>query len=108
MTVKEGTGRPHNKTRWLSKGLESLIYENRDSQTAFFDIVVIGSGYGGAVAASGLAGLQQHGKSLSLCVLERGREFTPGAFPASMTEAPDEMRFSLPERVQAAGSVDGL
>jgi choline dehydrogenase-like flavoprotein/pimeloyl-ACP methyl ester carboxylesterase len=108
MTVKEGTGRPHNKTRWLSKGLESLIYENRKSQTALFDIVVIGSGYGGAVAAAGLAGLQQHGKPLSLCVLERGREFTPGAFPASMTEAPTEMRFSLPGHDMAAGTLDGL
>jgi len=108
MTATEGTGRPDNKTRWLSKGLESLIYENRKSQTAFFDIVVIGSGYGGAVAAAGLAGLQQHGKPLSLCVLERGREFTPGAFPASMTEAPTEMRFTLPDRDQAAGSLEGL
>ena len=44
MTETEGTGRPDNKTRWLSKGLESLIYENRKSRTAFFDIVVIGSG----------------------------------------------------------------
>ena len=108
MTVKEGIGRPHNKTRWLSKGLESLIYENRKDQTTFFDIVVIGSGYGGAVAAASLAGLQQHGKPLSLCVLERGREFTPGSFPASMTEAPDEMRFTLSDRDQAAGSLDGL
>jgi cholesterol oxidase len=108
MTATEGTGRPDNKTRWLSKGLESLIYRNRKSQRAYFDIVVIGSGYGGAVAAAGLAGLQQHGKPLSLCVLERGKEFTPGAFPASMTEAPTEMRFTLPERDQAAGSLDGL
>ncbi|MEJ2330253.1 MAG: GMC family oxidoreductase N-terminal domain-containing protein, partial [Gammaproteobacteria bacterium] len=108
MTAPEGAGVPGNKTRWLSKGLESLIYENRKTRTALFDIVVIGSGYGGAVAAAGLAGLQQHGKTLSLCVLERGREFTPGAFPASMTEAPTEMRFTLPERDQAAGSLDGL
>ncbi|MDX1344356.1 MAG: GMC oxidoreductase, partial [Sedimenticolaceae bacterium] len=108
MTAPEGTGVPGNKTRWLSKGLESLIYRNRETQSTTFDVVVIGSGYGGAVAAAGLAGLQQHGKPLSLCVLERGREFTPGAFPASMTEAPTEMRFTLPERDQAAGSLDGL
>ncbi|MGD8265758.1 MAG: GMC family oxidoreductase N-terminal domain-containing protein, partial [Chromatiales bacterium] len=108
MTVKEGIGRPDNKTRWLSKGLESLIHRNRKTQSTTFDIVVIGSGYGGAVAAASLAGLQQHGKSLSLCVLERGREFTPGTFPASMTEAPTEMRFTLPDRDQASGSLEGL
>jgi choline dehydrogenase-like flavoprotein/pimeloyl-ACP methyl ester carboxylesterase len=108
MTVKEGIGRSDIKTRWLSKGLESLIYRNRETESATFDIVVIGSGYGGAVAAAGLAGLTHKGKRVTLCILERGREFTPGSFPASMTEAPTEMRFSLPGHDMAAGTLDGL
>ena len=40
------------------------------------DVVVIGSGYGGAVCASRLARVGRR-----VCVLERGREVVPGEFP---------------------------
>ena len=42
-----------------------------------YDVVVIGSGYGGGVAASRLCRA-----GLSVCVLERGREIKPGDFKA--------------------------
>ncbi|MGH9262365.1 MAG: NAD(P)-binding protein, partial [Acidimicrobiales bacterium] len=38
-----------------------------------YEVVVVGSGYGGAIAASRLA---RTGRSV--CVLERGRELRPG------------------------------
>ncbi|XP_029183706.2 cholesterol oxidase-like [Acropora millepora] len=41
-----------------------------------YDVVVIGSGYGGGIAASRCA---RAGKSV--CVLERGKEWLPGDFP---------------------------
>ncbi|MEO6417967.1 MAG: GMC family oxidoreductase N-terminal domain-containing protein, partial [Polyangiaceae bacterium] len=41
-----------------------------------YDVVIVGSGYGGAVCASRLA---RAGKRV--CVLERGRELLPGDFP---------------------------
>ncbi len=41
-----------------------------------FDVIVVGSGYGGSVAASRLA---RCGKSVA--VLERGREIVPGEYP---------------------------
>ncbi len=41
-----------------------------------YAVVVIGSGYGAAIAASRLA---RAGKQV--CVLERGREFQPGEYP---------------------------
>ena len=43
---------------------------------ARYDVVVVGSGYGGAIAASRLA---RAGRSV--CVLERGREIPAGDFP---------------------------
>lgn len=44
-----------------------------------FDVLVIGSGYGGAVCAARLAGQRRPGVKIAL--LERGREWVPGTFP---------------------------
>lgn len=53
---------------------------------AEYDIAVIGSGYGGAVMAARLA------PGRRLCVLERGREWSPEAFPARLGEALTQFR----------------
>ena len=51
------------------------------------DVVIIGSGYGGAIAAQKLAehmlalATAQGSKAPSVLVLERGKEFVPGEFP---------------------------
>ncbi|MGH3104758.1 MAG: GMC family oxidoreductase [Gaiellaceae bacterium] len=47
-----------------------------------YDVVVIGSGYGGAIAAARMARAGRR-----VCVLERGREFQPGEYPDTTTEA---------------------
>ncbi|PSL18472.1 alpha/beta fold hydrolase [Shimia abyssi] len=47
-----------------------------------FDAIVVGSGYGGGVAASRLSRA-----GLKVCVLERGREILPGDYPNSITSA---------------------
>jgi cholesterol oxidase len=52
-----------------------------------YDVVVVGSGYGGAIAASRLA---RAGRSV--CLLERGRELRPGDFPATMVEAASQLQ----------------
>ena len=46
-----------------------------------YDVVIIGSGYGGGIAASRLA---RAGKTV--CVLERGRELQPGQYPRTELE----------------------
>ena len=46
-----------------------------DSIQPHYTAVVIGSGYGGGIAASRLARAGQ-----SVCVLERGKEFQPGEY----------------------------
>ncbi|MDB5955644.1 GMC family oxidoreductase N-terminal domain-containing protein [Ramlibacter sp.] len=60
---------------------------------AVWDVVIVGSGYGGAMAAAELAGLHgENGQPLSVCVLERGREYAPGMFASSLGELPAHVR----------------
>ncbi len=54
-----------------------------------YDVVVIGSGYGGSIAASRMARL---GKQV--CLLEKGREFLPGEFPSGLAAATKEMQLN--------------
>jgi cholesterol oxidase len=58
-----------------------------DSLKPRYDTIVIGSGYGGSVAATRLA---RGGKSVA--VLERGREFVTGEFPSRFPDLRKEMR----------------
>lgn len=52
-----------------------------------YDVIVVGSGYGGGVAASRLA---RAGKSVA--VLERGREVLTGQFPSRFPDLKNEMQ----------------
>ncbi len=47
-----------------------------------YNVVIIGSGYGGSVAACRSARAGQ-----TVCVLEKGQEWLPGDFPETMDEA---------------------
>lgn len=56
-----------------------------------YEIVVIGSGYGGGIAASRLA---RAGRQV--CLLERGREILPGEYPDTLPEAVRETQVHGP------------
>ncbi len=58
----------------------STPWERRKSS---YDIVIIGSGYGGAIAAARLAGANLNPKR-SICILERGKEWKPGDYPEDL------------------------
>jgi len=91
---------------WLSSSLASLIAEQR---TDAFDVLIVGSGYGGAVAAAELSGcVDERGKRLSICVLERGQEYLAGMFPSRMSELPGHVRFVTPDAKRQRGALDGL
>ncbi|MGN7760287.1 GMC family oxidoreductase N-terminal domain-containing protein [Paenibacillus sp. 22594] len=66
-----------------------------------YQAIVVGSGYGGSIAASRLsrAGLQ-------VGLFERGKEFLPGEFPNTELEATRELTFRLSDH--SIGSTTGL
>ncbi|HEY1339634.1 MAG TPA: GMC family oxidoreductase N-terminal domain-containing protein, partial [Bryobacteraceae bacterium] len=62
-----------------------------DNRKNAYDIVVIGSGYGGAISAARLATANLNPKP-SICILERGREWAPGNFPETTADVIRETR----------------
>jgi cholesterol oxidase len=59
--------------QWLSQKKEDL--------SEHYEVVIIGSGYGGAIAASRLS----H-EGYLVCLLERGREIVPGEYPNNIKQ----------------------
>ncbi len=73
------------KNRRLSKPIENIL--------PHYDVIVIGSGYGGSIAASRLS---RAGKKV--CLLERGKEYLTGEFPDTQLEATEHMQFNLNDK----------
>jgi cholesterol oxidase len=99
---------PQRATRWLSEDFSRLLAACREDPALVYDLVVVGSGYGGAMAAAQLAGLQEGGRDVRVCVLERGREILPGAFPSRFSELAGQVRFSTNGHPEPRGPREGL
>jgi choline dehydrogenase-like flavoprotein len=65
-------------------------------------VAIVGSGYGGAVAAAELAGAAR------VCVLERGSEYLPGMFPVRLADLPRHVRFCTERSAKPRGTREGL
>ena len=110
------TGKPsstHRATAWLSQGLESLYPQiaklpDDASEQFHFDVLIVGSGYGGAIALSRLAGHAQGDRPLKLCMLERGQEHLPGSFPSRFADLAGHVRFSTQDSTRARGMRSGV
>ena len=66
-------------------------------------MVIVGPGYGGAVAAVRLA---QNG--IQVCVLERGKEYLPGDFPSQFGPLVVSAQIHIPKNERPIGPQDGL
>lgn len=57
---------------------------------AAYDVVIIGSGFGGSISACRLSQAQQAaGRPVSVCVLERGKRYHRGEFPRDLAKVKD-------------------
>lgn len=99
----------------LSEGFEHLLYQlarhdlRPDADGFHCDVLIIGSGYGGAVAAAQLA-TQADGRPTDarIWLLERGQAYQPGDFPSQMAELGGHVRFSTPQQAKPKGNRTGL
>ncbi len=79
----------------------------RTQLNEYYDAIVIGSGYGGGIAASRLSRMKRgDGSKLSVCLLERGREIQTGEYPDTLLEAGKEFQIDLPQK--HIGDLTGL
>jgi len=76
---EDGAEHPHTYALRI-KAPVNYISKPLDDLKSDYDVIVVGSGYGGGVAAARLAG---HGKRVA--VIERGKEFLPGDYPDSFS-----------------------
>ena len=97
------------RTQWLSEGAEKLAAELSGMRGPHCDVAIVGSGYGGAVAAARLAGaLEDDGERARVWVLERGREFIAGAFPDHFADLPGQVRINADGQAKTRGILEGL
>lgn len=80
-----------------------------------FDILIVGSGYGGAVSAARLAQARlasalpgADGAPARIAVLERGAEYVPGEYPNDFGFLPGAIRIDRFDRERPLGSPDAL
>lgn len=68
-----------------------------------YDVVVVGSGYGGSIAASRCARAGQ-----SVCVLERGKEWRPGDFSEEFAKVAAETQVTVGGLIDQVGKPNSL
>jgi choline dehydrogenase-like flavoprotein len=81
----------------------SAGWAGRQWTGAPFDAIVVGSGYGGSVAALRLAE-----KGYRVLLLERGSEYLPGEFPNDFSLVPKFFRVNIPTQPVPSGRASGL
>src|SRR5437867_11747986 len=97
--------------RWLSESVEALIasgLKDKDGKNIVHGVAVVGSGYGGAVAALRLAEKRCDKGRCDITVLERGEEYLPGEFPNDIANLPSHIRLERWNKNETEGYESGL
>lgn len=95
-------------TLQYSEAFESLMADLVDGRPEFTArVLIVGSGYGGSIAAFRLAGIDPRGRDFGVVVLERGREFSLGEFPTTADDLPGHLRVQNVDR-PSRGNQDAL
>eukprot|EP01130_Rhizamoeba_saxonica_P016193 TRINITY_DN7440_c0_g1_i2.p1 TRINITY_DN7440_c0_g1~~TRINITY_DN7440_c0_g1_i2.p1 ORF type:complete len:1879 (-),score=384.73 TRINITY_DN7440_c0_g1_i2:40-5634(-) len=68
---------------------QGKLSSDKKDMNQYYDVVVIGSGYGGSIAASRAARA-----GLSVCLLERGKEWSAGEFPTTLEKVTENVLLS--------------
>ncbi|MFY8084910.1 MAG: GMC oxidoreductase [Rubrivivax sp.] len=102
----------------LGRGLHALwsaaAGTGREHEAAQpWDVLIVGTGYGGSSAAAALAGCtvadgQGGRRPIRLCILERGQEWRPGDFPSRLAELPGHLRIGQQATGEVGGQAEGL
>lgn len=77
--------------------MSHLLSTSVGKLAASYDVVVVGTGYGGSIVARRLAEESRNrarsgGRPFSVCVLERGLELRPGMYPTTLLEVLGQVR----------------
>src|SRR6185369_14370605 len=59
-----------------------------------YDVIIVGSGYGGSIAASRFSRA-----GFRTCLLEKGKVFQPGDFPSDVLDAAEEVQINADNRI---------
>lgn len=68
-----------------------------------WDVIVVGTGYGGAIPAAKLAEVEKDGTPLRILVLERGKEILPGDYPTDLQTAASMTQVNITGTARGAG-----
>ena len=92
----------------------SLLGLGAPNDPPVWDIVIVGSGYGGSMAAASFAGTTRvdpatgHRRPTQVLLLERGRAWEPGDFPHSFSTLPGQVRVADTASGRVTGEAEGL
>jgi cholesterol oxidase len=97
---------------WLSKNLIELQYrissasEGDKKKHSHFDVLIVGSGYGGSIVAARLS--EKFGTGLKIGLLEKGKEFVPGEYPTDTGDIFKHIRWDREGKSLPTGDPDAL